>query len=142
MILAEEDRARFGCDERLPFDPTGVTNKEAVELARFGKWATPRLWYRALNLRPVYLDDGIVTVLGEDDGLRPGEEPFDFANDPVAWTAAVWVTLRRAGIVTNIDDLEFNLQRLRIVSDDDDENPVPKDDVEVEETTEKTSTGS
>ena len=138
LILTPADRARLGVEtERLDFDPTGVTNREAVILAKYGGWHTPRLWYRALNLRPVYLnDDGTSRV---EDETAEGE-PFDLVADALAWTAAVWLTLRRNGISADLDTLEFDLYGLRIVRDD--EGPVPKDDAEAETTATKTSTGT
>ena len=144
LVLSEADQARLGCPSKLPFDHTTVTNREAVVLARFGGWHTPRLWYRALTTTPVYLnDDGTSRILGRDEE-RPDEEPYDAAVDPVAWTAAVWIALRRAGIPTDLDTLEFDLQNLRLVEDEDDE-PAPKD-ADVEESTSTvistTSTGT
>lgn len=142
LILTPADRDRLGVTvERLAFDPTGVTNREAVLLADYGKWHTPRLWYRALNLRPVYLnDDGTSRVVGEGEEAPEGE-PYDLLADSLAWTFAVWMTLRRNGIETRLEELEFDLYGLRIIRDED-ETPTPKGDVEVETTDPKTSTGT
>jgi hypothetical protein len=98
LRLAEEDRKRLGGPELLPFDLSDVTNREAIEIARFG-YKTPNLFRKALYNRN-----------SDEDGL-----------DWKAWTAAVWLALRRAGVEVDLLTFEFNCDRLEYLGDEDPE---------------------
>lgn len=100
--LSEADRERLGAPEFLPFEQGSLTNREALELRRLG-FTTPRQFYAALKLREVKDDDGNV----------------DHETDYLAWTAFVWLALKRAGVKTDVDTLEFNIDDLRYVGDED-----------------------
>jgi hypothetical protein len=98
LRLSEADQQRLGCPELLPFDLRGITNREAIEIAKLG-YKTPTLLRRAL-------------FSSVEDGF-----------DPLAWTAAVWVSLRRAGIESDVRTLEFNVDELLFVPDEEPETP-------------------
>lgn len=89
LRLTEADRKRFGVTGDLPIDLGGITNREAIALKALG-YPTPRL-FRAVNQ-------------DEDPG-------------PLWWTGLVWLALRRAGVDTDLDTLEFNIDELGIVAD-------------------------
>lgn len=80
LRLNEADRQRLGCPEFLPISLTSITNKEAVELKKLG-FPTVRLMAKALE--------------------KPGEYE--------AWTALVWLALKRAGVNVDSAVLEFDL---------------------------------
>lgn len=82
----------------LPFDLRGITNREAIEIAKLG-YKTPTLLRRAL-------------FSSVEDGF-----------DPLAWTAAVWACLRRAGVEADVRTLEFNVDELLFVPDEEPETP-------------------
>ncbi len=84
LRLNEADRQRLGCPEFLPVDLGTITNREAIQLRRLG-FATPRLLVRTL--------------------YAPDEDPLHYE----AWTAFVWLALRRVGIDVDPADLEFAL---------------------------------
>jgi hypothetical protein len=98
LRLSEADQQRLGCPELLPFDLRGITNREAIEIAKLG-YKTPTLLRRAL-------------FSSVEDGF-----------DPLAWTAAVWISLRRAGIETDVRTLEFDVDELVFVPDEEPETP-------------------
>ena len=117
---------RLGAPERLEFRANTCTNREAMVLVKLG-YPTPRQWYRALVPRRVKLE--------------PIEDEWplvvDVELDITAWTAAVWMALRRVGIVVDIDTLEFDFESFSYGGDDDEvEEPRPKGG----ETTESTTT--
>lgn len=94
LRLADADRERLGCPELLPVvTAMTITNREAVELQRLG-YPTPQAFGAALN--------------------RDGDDI-----DINAWTALVWLALRRVGIETDAKTLEFSLLGLRLINDDD-----------------------
>ena len=84
LRLQEADRQRLGCPEFLPIDLGTVTNREAIALQTQG-FKTPRLLVKALQ------------ASDETEGH------FE------AWTAFVWLALKRAGIEADPADLEFGL---------------------------------
>lgn len=98
LRLSEADRERIGGPELLPFDLRGMTNREAIEIARLG-YKTPSLFRKAL--------------------FNGAEEGFD----PLAWTGAVWMCLRRAGIGADIREVEFNVDELLFIPDEAPEAP-------------------
>lgn len=91
LRLSEADRERLGGPELLPFDLRGITNREAIEIAKLG-YKTPNLFRKA--------------VFGEED------------LDILAWTGAVWLALRRSGVDTDIRTLEFDADRLTYEPDE------------------------
>lgn len=91
LRLSDRDRERLGCPELIPLDIYGITNREAIEVAKLG-YKTPRMFREGLN--------------------RKGE---DF--DHLAWTGAVWMALRRAGVETDIQTLEFDVEMLAYIPD-------------------------
>ena len=100
LRLSEADQERLGCPELLPLAIADITNREIMQIGRLG-YRTPDVFRRALSKR------------GED-------------MDPTAWTGAVWLALRRAGVETDIDTLEFNADQLAYVPDPDPVEPEPE----------------
>lgn len=100
--LSEKDRERLGCPELLPFDIFSVTNREAIVLRDLG-YTTPKQWRIALEAIPVEKDD---------DG-----KVIDAEIDYVAWTGLVWLSLRRAGIDTDVKTLEFDAYDIGYIKD-------------------------
>jgi len=92
LRLSEADRERLGAPELLPFDVNDVTNREAIEIARVG-YKTPHLFRRALFAK------------NADD------------MDILAWTTAVWLALRRAGVDVDLVTFEFNVDQLDYIPD-------------------------
>jgi hypothetical protein len=101
LRLSDADRERLGAPEFLPFEAGSLTNREAIELRKLG-FKTPRLFWTALKAREV-----------KEDG-----EVVDLELDYLAWTMLVWLALRRVGIQTDVDTLEFDLDALRFIGDD------------------------
>lgn len=100
LRLSNADQERLGCPELLPFAIADITNREIIQIGRLG-YRTPSVFRRAL--------------------ARRGDE-----HDAMAWTAAVWLALRRAGVETDIDELEFNVDELGYVPDPDPIEPQPE----------------
>jgi hypothetical protein len=100
LRLSDADQERLGCPELLPLAIADITNREIMQIGRLG-YRTPDVFRRALSKR--------------------GEEM-----DPTAWTAAVWLALRRAGVQVDIDELEFNADQLAYVPDPDPVEPEPE----------------
>ena len=98
LRLSEADQKRLGCPELLPFDLRSITNREAIEVAKLG-YKTPTLLRRAL-------------FSSVEDGF-----------DPLAWTAAVWISLRRCGVESDVRTLEFGVDELVFVPDEEPETP-------------------
>jgi len=84
LRLQAADRERLGCPEFLQLDLNTVTNKEAIALRKLG-FPTPRALVRALQ--------------ASDEGENQYE----------AWTAFVWLALKRADVDADPDVLEFAL---------------------------------
>ena len=95
--------------EFLPFDVGSLTNREAIELRKLG-FNTPRLFWAALRAREV----------------KEGDEVVDVVVDYVAWTAFVWLALRRVGIEADPATLEFDAQQVEYLPDE------PTEPVEVD----------
>ena len=91
LRLTDPDRKRLGVDEDLPVDIYSVTNREALGLVRLG-FPTPGLWRAAL--------------LGKDK------------QDPLAWTGLVWIGLRRIGVETDVETLEFDWDGIDYIPDE------------------------
>lgn len=91
LRLTDPDRKRLGVDEDLPVDIYSVTNREALALVRLG-FPTPGLWRAAL--------------LGKDK------------QDPLAWTGLVWIGLKRIGVESDIETLEFDWDGLDYLPDE------------------------
>ena len=98
LRLSEPDRERIGGPELLPFRLRGMTNREAIEIAKLG-YKTPTLLRKAL--------------------FETGPEGLD----PLAWTAAVWMSLRAAGVESDLQTLEFDLDALAYVPDEEPQPP-------------------
>lgn len=98
LRLSKADQERLGVPERLPLDIVGITNREAIEIAKLG-YKTPLLFRRAL--------------------FHTAEDGWD----PVAWTAAVWLVLRRVGVEVDVNTLEFNVDELDFEADEQPETP-------------------
>lgn len=103
LRLQEADRQRLGCPEFLPISLTSLTNKEAIGLKKQG-FPTVRLLTKALE--------------------KPGEYE--------AWTAFVWLALRRVGINIEPADLEFALP-VEVLGDEDEPEPVVVEEGKAEE---------
>lgn len=101
LRLSESDRQRLGAPELLPIDAGSLTNREAIELAKLG-YKTPRLFWAALRAAAV----------------KDGDETVDYVVDYVAWTAYVWLALKRAGVTTDLATLEFDVDGLQYVPDE------------------------
>lgn len=91
LRLSDKDKKRFGVDD-LPFDINTITNREALLLRGQG-YPTPRLFVEALG--------------------KTGPD-----TDYLAWTALVWLCLRRAGAEVDVETLEFDSTSMRIVPDE------------------------
>jgi hypothetical protein len=110
LRLSNADQQRLGTPEFLPFGADSLTNREAIELRKFG-YNTPRMFWNALKAREV-----------KEDG-----EVVDLEMDYLAWTAFVWLALRRAGVETDPATLEFDLDGLRFIGDDEEPEPVDEE---------------
>ena len=98
LRLTDADRERLGCPEFLPFEPGSLTNREAIELRKLG-YKTPVKFWDALRAER------------ETDG----DQVVDVVLDYVAWTALVWLALRRVGIQSDPATLEFDVDGLQYV---------------------------
>lgn len=101
LRLSSADRDRLGCSDLLPIALGSITNREAIALQQLG-YPTPHAFREALKAKPVDPDDEhspIATV------------------DYEAWTALVWLGLRRAGIESDLDTLTFDYESLELVVD-------------------------
>ena len=87
LRLTEDDQKRLGVNGDLPIDLHGITNREAIALKALG-FATPNIFRAALR---------------EDD--------------PAAWTGALWLCLKRAGVEADPASLEFDIDNLDYVPD-------------------------
>ena len=106
LKLGAADRERLGAPEAISIDLGGITNREAIRLRVLG-FNTPRLWRNALRGRPV-----------DDEGnTTDAESAVDFEMDYQAWTALVWLALRRANIEADPATLEFALDELSYEAD-------------------------
>jgi hypothetical protein len=125
LKLGQADRERLGAPEAISIDLGGITNREAIRLRVLG-YNTPRLWRNALRGRP--MDEAGKAVAREVDAVDEDGNPAKVPNpaavdaemDYQAWTALVWLALRRAGIESDPDTLEFDLDELKYEPD-----PVP-----------------
>ena len=117
LKLGAADRERLGAPEAISIDLGGITNREAIRLRVLG-FNTPRLWRKALRGKPV-----------DDDGNKTdAESAVDFEVDYEAWTALVWLALRRVNIEVDLATLEFNFDELSYEA-----NPEPEDPGKAEE---------
>jgi len=106
LKLGAADRERLGAPEAISIDLGGITNREAIRLRVLG-FNTPRLWRKALRGKPV-----------DDDGNKTdAESAVDFEVDYEAWTALVWLALRRVNIEVDLATLEFNFDELSYEAD-------------------------
>jgi hypothetical protein len=90
LRLSEADRERLGAPELLPFSVGDITLREAIEIAKLG-YKTPILFRQALFNR---------------------EE-----TDLIAWSVAVWLALRRAGVEVDPQTFDFNFDLLGYLPD-------------------------
>ncbi len=110
LSLSEADRERLGAPEQLPIDLDRLSNREAIQL-RFLGFNTPRIFQRALM--PKRLDDDGKEVRGSADDLKwvsDGGKVADIQIDYEAWTAFVWLALRRSGVNVDPKTLEFDIE--------------------------------
>lgn len=112
LRLTEADRQRFNCPEFLPISLDGLTNKEAIVLKKLG-FPTPRLLVRALQESAQY----------------------------EAWTAAVWLALKRAGIDVPVEDLEFDIA-VEVLGDEEPADPVVVEEGKAEEVLEASTSSA
>lgn len=112
LRLSDADRAKFGCPEFLPVSLDAITNREAIALQKAG-YPTPRLFREALRVKPV-----IDPATGEPtpDG--------DYSVDVEAWTCLVWLSLRRCGVETDLATLEWNVDGVDYLPDEETATPV------------------
>jgi hypothetical protein len=128
LKLGAADRERLGAPEAISIDLGGITNREAIRLRVLG-FNTPRLWRNALRGRAVDEDGNPVPreVDGVDEDGNPAKVPnpaaVDFEMDYQAWTALVWLALRRANIEADPSTLEFDLDELTYEADPEPEDP-------------------
>lgn len=127
LILGDADRERLGAPERLSLDLSTITNREAIQLRTMG-YRTPRLFREALRASRLDADGNEVT--GEEDSklAADGGKVVDFEVDYNAWTVLVWLALKRAGIATDVRELEFDLDAVRTADDEPEEPAAPKDE--------------
>jgi hypothetical protein len=92
LRLADADRERLGCPEFLTNPLDTVTVREAIELQKLG-YKTPTLLAKAL--------------VASDEGP-----------DYSAWTAFVWLALRRAGVECDPATLDFDIVGMQILADE------------------------
>lgn len=105
LILSERDREKFGCPDKLPFDWTALTNREAVAIQGLG--------FGSLS--------GLQRMLAEQ--IEEGVNEKTVA----ALDALVWLALRRSGIHVDIHELEYDLA-MEWYDDDPAPEPIVKDD--------------
>lgn len=103
LRLAEADRERLNCPEFLPLSLSSITNREAIVIKRLG-FTTPRMLAKALGQTGQY----------------------------EAWTAAVWLALKRAGVNVDVDSLEFDVN-IELLEDEPDPEPVELESGKAEE---------
>ncbi len=124
LKLGEKDRERLGAPELLPFDLGGVTNREAIQLRTMFGFRTPKLWRLALRGQPVDVDGNDVTD-PDAKTTADGGPIVDYATDAQAWTALLWMALKRYGIDTDPKALEFDVDAMDYVME-----PEPEPDAE------------
>lgn len=93
--LSVADRARLDAPEFLPIELDTVTVREAIELQALG-FPTPAALSRA---------------------LRAGEEGPNYR----AWVVVVWLALRRAGVNCEAATLDFDINHLDLLPDEEPE---------------------
>ncbi len=134
LRLGEADRERLGAPEELPIDLDRLSNREAIQLRVLG-YNTPRLFRKALSAKRLDEDGNEVRGSGEDLKLvHDGGKVIDFEIDYEAWTAFVWLALRRCGVNTDVKTLEFDVEQCAYVGDPEPEAPKapdPSEDPEV-----------
>lgn len=137
LRLGAADRERLGAPEELPIDLDRLTNREAIQLRVLG-YNTPRLFRKALMGKRLDDDGNEVRGSAEDVKLAyEGGRVVDFELDYEAWTALVWLALRRAGVNVDAKTLEFDVEECAYVGDPEPEAPKapnPSEDPEVSET--------
>ena len=116
ICLSDADRERLGAPKTIPFDFETLTNREAMTLQRLG-YPSPRIFRKALQIHPLN-ENGEATK--NDDG-----EAYTFDVDYLAWTALLWLALRRCGINVDVDTLEYDIENLRLLGDDEPETKPP-----------------
>ena len=134
--LGDADRVRLGAPEELPIDLDRLSNREAIQL-RFLGYNTPRLFRKALL--PKRLDEDGNEVHGSADDLKlvhEGGKVADMQIDYEAWTALVWLALRRAGVNVDVKTFEFDVDECAYVADPEPEAPkAPEPDEDPEAST-------
>lgn len=131
LRLGDADRERLGAPEELPIDLDRLSNREAIQLRVLG-YNTPRLFRRALTARGLDEDGNEVRGSAEDLKLiHDGGKVVDFEVDYEAWTAFVWLALRRSGVDVEAKTLEFDIEECAYVGDPEPE--LPKESPEAED---------
>lgn len=92
LKLGAADRERLGCPELIEFSVASITNREAMALQKLG-YPTPGSLAAA---------------------LRDNTDGIDYS----AWTAMVFLALRRAGVDVDAETLEFSIGELDWVPDE------------------------
>lgn len=137
LRLGDADRERLGAPEELSIDLDRLSNREAIQLRALG-WSTPRLFRRALAAKGLDEDGNEVRGSAEDLKLvHDGGKVVDFQVDYEAWTAFVWLALRRSGVNVDAKTLEFDIEECAYVGDSEPELPKespPAEDPEVSAT--------
>lgn len=114
LKLGEADRVRLGAPEQIVLDVFAISNREAIALQRLG-YRSPRAWRQALE--PVRVEEP------NEDGVPVLVDTFV---DVLAWTGLIWIALRRCGVESDVNTLEFDIDALSITRDE------PEDDAEGE----------
>ncbi len=122
LLLAVKDRERLGAPERLDMDLGGITNREAIQLRTMFQFRTPRMWRSALRGVPVDVDGNEVTDRNAAT-VADGGPVADYVMDYGAWTALVWLALKRAGITVDPATLEFDADDISYEADPEPEQP-------------------
>lgn len=123
LKLSPADRERLGAPEEMPMDLASLTNREAIQLRTFG-FPTPRVFRKALQMREVPALDEDGNPEKDDDGNPVVDRVMNYE----AWTALVWLMLRRVGVNVDVREFEFDLNALEYIPD-----PEPEEVVEVDE---------
>lgn len=111
LKLGEKDRERLGAPEQISIDLGGVTNREAIQLRALFSFRTPRMWRSALRGQPIDADGNDVTD-ADAKTAADGGPVVDYVMDYQAWTALVWLALKRVGITVDHATLEFDLDEV------------------------------
>jgi hypothetical protein len=127
LKLGEADRERLGAPEQISIDLGGITNREAIQLRTLFGFRTPRMWRSALRGQPIDEDGNTVTDK-DAKTVADGGPVADYVMDYQAWTAMVWLALKRVGITADPATLEFDIDEVSYEPD-----PEPEESGKAEE---------